>query len=47
MLNYALSLENNSLKGSKYLTNLKVISRLLKRKGYTKRCVGIETRNFQ
>ena len=40
VLNYILSLENNSLKGRSKLTNIKLISRLLKRRGYTKRTVG-------
>ena len=40
VLNYVLSIENNSLKGRSYLTNIKLISRLLHRKGYTKRCLG-------
>ena len=37
VLNYVLSIENNSLKGRSYLTNIKLISRLLHRKGYKKR----------
>ena len=37
---YVLSLENSSLKGRKELTNIKLISRLLKRRGYSKSTVG-------
>ena len=39
-LNCILSLENNSLKGRSKLTNIKLISRFLKIRGYTKRTVG-------
>ena len=37
VLNYILSLENNSLKRRSKLTNIKLISRFLKNRGYTKR----------
>ncbi len=33
-------MENNSLKGRSKLTNIKLISRLLKRRGFTKKTVG-------
>ena len=37
VLNYILSLENNSLKRRSKLTIIKLISRFLKNRGYTKR----------
>ena len=39
VLNYVLSVEINFLEGRSYLINIKLIFRLLNRKGYKKRCV--------